>query len=470
MPTDPRGPIVILGAGPAGLGAAWRLHQSGFDNWVLVERSGRAGGLAASYVDEHGFTWDLGGHVLFSHYPLFTDVVDSLLGPEGWVRHQRESWVRSHGCWIPYPFQNNIHRLPPAQRDACLQGILDAARNPAQAPASSFAEFSLRALGRGLFDIFVRPYNTKVWACAPEDLSCEWIDERVSLPDASRVAENVRLNRDDVSWGPNRVFRFPLRGGTGAIWSTLASRLPRGQSLMNREAVAIDPAARVVTLAGGERLAYETLISTIPLDRLAAVSGAPAWRQAARSLVHSALHIFGLALRGTPPAHLASKRWMLFPEPDFPCFRVTHFSSYSPNNTPPDGRFWSLMGEVSVSAARPMNEEDIDSRIIRGLLRDGLVESPEQVHHVWRTKVEHAYPTPTLGRRQALDALLPDLAKAGILSRGRFGAWKYEVGNMDHSFMQGVEAADLLLTGAPERTVWNPKLVNATPQRQEVAR
>ena len=68
---------------------------------------------------------------------------------------------------------------------------------------------------------------------------------------------------------------------------------------------------------------------------------------------------------------------------------------------------------------------------------------------------------PSLDRDAILACIQPQLERHSILSRGRFGAWKYEVGNMDHSFMQGVEAARRLLTGEPELTVNNPEAANA---------
>jgi hypothetical protein len=82
------------------------------------------------------------------------------------------------------------------------------------------------------------------------------------------------------------------------------------------------------------------------------------------------------------------------------------------------------------------------------------------VAHTWYHRAEYAYPIPTLSRDGIVNSLLPDLMRSGILSRGRFGAWLYEVGNMDHSFMQGFEAAAHVLFGAPELTVWHPHLAN----------
>jgi hypothetical protein len=90
----------------------------------------------------------------------------------------------------------------------------------------------------------------------------------------------------------------------------------------------------------------------------------------------------------------------------------------------------------------------------------GTINATMQVTHTWQHRVEYGYPTPTRDRNGILKRLLPALYAHDILSRGRFGAWQYEVGNMDHSFMQGLEAANHLLYGTPELTIWYPSVVN----------
>ena len=107
--TSPR--IVIIGGGPTGLGAAHRLTELKNENWTLLERSAKFGGLASTAIDDQGFLWDLGGHVLFSHYEYFDTLLDDLVGDD-WFHHVREAWIWTHNRWIPYPFQNNLWRLP----------------------------------------------------------------------------------------------------------------------------------------------------------------------------------------------------------------------------------------------------------------------------------------------------------------------------------------------------------------------
>src|SRR5438093_2926718 len=150
--------LLIVGAGPTGLGAAWRLTASGETNWLLCEAARDAGGLAGSVVDDHGFTWDLGGHVQFSHYDYFDDLMDDLLGADGWLHHQRESWVWLRSRFVPYPFQLNLHRLPEADQAHCVRGLITAARAAAAgARPEHFSDWIDAAFGAGIGEAFLRP-------------------------------------------------------------------------------------------------------------------------------------------------------------------------------------------------------------------------------------------------------------------------------------------------------------------------
>jgi protoporphyrinogen oxidase len=440
---EPR--ILIIGAGPTGLGAAWRLHERGHTNWTLYEAEPAPGGLASSVVDEQGFTWDLGGHVLFSHYRYFDEVMERALG-DAWVEHAREAWVWMRERWIPYPFQNNVWRLPQDEFDACIAGLEALRTHSAGGPPANFREWLLRSFGQGICDSFLFPYNRKVWAYDPSRLNVEWMGERVATVDLNRIRDNARLQRDDVSWGPNSTFRFPLHGGTGAIWAAVAAQLP-DRIRYAQPLFAIDAPNRQITLASGATDTYDALISTMPLDLLLPkVSGA---LDRAHEFVYSSSHIVGVGLRGAPPPDLATKCWIYFPEPDVPFYRATVFSNYSPNNAPPG--HWSMMAEVSESEEKMVLSVDVVDQTVEALHRCGFID-PSNVVSRWHRRLEHGYPTPWVGRDAVLREVDEALCALGIYSRGRFGAWKYEVSNQDHSLMQGVEAVERILDGATERT------------------
>lgn len=191
---------------------------------------------------------------------------------------------------------------------------------------------------------------------------------------------------------------------------------------------------------------------------------------------------------------------LYFPEDNAPFYRATIFSNYSPYNQPDEsvklptlqlangekpaftdesGPYWSIMLEVSESSHKPINQDTLLADSIQGLINTELLKPEDEIVSTYVRRFDHGYPTPSLERNGALTEILPYLQSKDVLSRGRFGSWKYEVGNQDHrlvvlcfslgkfdqmliynSFMLGVEAVDHVVSGAVELTLNYPDFVN----------
>jgi UDP-galactopyranose mutase len=422
----------------------------GFREWTVYEREERPGGLASSVLDPAGFTWDLGGHVVFSHFGEFDLLLAEAMGDEV-CEHERASYIRFGDRWIPYPFQNNLRYLEPDLVVECLLGLIEARGGSLD---MDFALWMEATFGPAITRVFMRPYNSKVWATPPGEMASAWIGERVSVVDYRRALENVVLGRDDVGWGPNNTFRFPSTGGTGEIYRRVASALgPRVQ--LGREVTRIEPDRRILEFADGGTDEYGALVTTMPLDRLVdTLAGAPSeLAEAARTLRHTSVSVVGVGYE-CPLAD--EKCWMYFPDPAVPFYRATNFAKYAAANVPnaDTTRFSSYLTETAFApgSGRPA---ELEERVRAGLVSGGVVEDDLPIASLHTIDVEYAYPVPTLGRDRALAAIQPWLMERDIYARGRFGAWRYELGNMDHAVKMGVDIAHRLLEGRAEE-LWAP--------------
>ena len=453
--------IVIIGAGPTGLGAAYRLRELGHEDFVVLEAGRGPGGLASSESTARGFTYDIGGHVLFSHFRYFDELFDRVMGSD-YQEILREAWIWILGRFLPYPFQNNVKDLPREALQECVLGVVRAQR-AGKTDFENFEQMILGIFGEGIAKHFMMPYNFKVWAHPPRMLATGWIGERVPVVDLERMLTNVIMDRADISWGPNNTFKYPRAGGTGGLFTRIAAPL-EPDIRYGARVTGVDARRRYVTLEDGTREGYDLLISTAPVDRLVqSMDDAPVGvREAAGQLLHSGSAIVGVGVRQPSPS---TKCWMYFPESDCPFYRVTYLSNYSADVVPDPATHYSLLAEVSFSPHKPVQRETVVEEVIDGFVRTGLLSPGDRAdivdtHLILR---DYTYPIPSLRRDDALAAIQPFLESRGIYSRGRFGAWKYEIGNMDHSVQMGAEVVDRLIDNRPE-LCWTGKILPKNEQ------
>ncbi|MCF6158417.1 MAG: amine oxidase [wastewater metagenome] len=434
--------IVILGAGPTGLGAAYQLHKLNYRNWQIYEKNDYIGGLSASVKDKQGFTWDMGGHIIFSNNDVFNQLVDELLGDDV-LTFKRESWVWIKDYFIKYPFQNNFHMHPDKEMVLeCVLGLLNNLNT--KGSYQNFKEWIHCFFGDGIAKYFMIPYNNKVWAYPLNKLDYNWIAERVSIIDIKKTLKNAILQKDDSNWGPNHTFKYPLFGGIGGLFNKF---LPYTDShlQLNKNVVKIRTDKKEVLFQDGEKLSYDILISSIPLPELLdKVESKPGEiEKSIEEFRWSGGYMVGIGIHKPCPS---KKNWMYFPQDDSPFYRVTYLSNYSPNMIP-GGDHFSFLAEVSFSGYKKVSKDTIVENTIQGLINSDLLKEDDRPFIISKfvSEIPYSYPVPFLGRDRVLQDIQMFLSGRDIYSRGRFGGWKYEVGNMDHSVLQGVEVVNRIV-------------------------
>src|SRR5258706_1614066 len=213
-------PVVILGAGLTGLSAARHLAEP----CVVLEREDEVGGLARTHV-EQGFTFDCTGHLLHLRDPRVQALVATLL-PDVFTRHERRALIYSKGVYTAYPFQANLHGLPPDVVQECVTGFVEAEVRRAEEgepdlATIGFREWTERTFGEGIARHFLLPYNAKLWRTDLDDVECGWGSWSIPRPTLRGIL-SAALGTTVAGLGYNPTFLYPRRGGISVLPEGLA--------------------------------------------------------------------------------------------------------------------------------------------------------------------------------------------------------------------------------------------------------
>jgi protoporphyrinogen oxidase len=436
---------VIIGAGPAGLGAALALEHRA----VVLERSLQVGGLCGTVTLE-GAVFDLGGHSFHTPHPGIHKLVFDALPMEEQVRQAR---CFVDGEFIPYPFQGNFAALRNQTLVAeCQSGLdgIDAGR-----ASRNLDEHLENRYGKGIARHFLRPYNEKLWGGDLTRLSADWTGERIAGARPWPPGAPERFSRKGGTRTPlqaDTTVAYPSQGGYGEIFRALAGRVSR---LRLGESVAgIDLIERRLITHRGESMSWKAIVSTLPLPRLLdLLPGVPSsLRRSVDQLVALPLALVLLALKSrldTPiqrvycAGHEGPGHKIVLNHNSSAALRAEsrHGILVEISKVPPDGR-----GNVEDIADRNEAQAQLCEQVIHQLKTMRLLGGSEQVLSAKIIDVPLGYPVPTHERAAAVASAKDWLAGHGIHTLGRFGEWAYI--NADESLYRGLRVGELLAGNA----------------------
>jgi len=416
---------LIVGAGLAGMATAMFLDGES----LVLERESRAGGLAVTNV-ELGYRFDATGHWLHMRDPEMIARFGAVV-PMRQV--YRKSAILAYGGLVAYPFQSNLKDVPPAVRTDCLVGAMEAyGRRVSGTPVPEmFGDFVLHHFGEGIAREFMFPYNTKLWGVPPDEISNAWCQRFVPVPDLKQIIEGAFTDRNEKA-GYNAAFSYPATGGIDAFSSALAAGLRNVH--LDRDVVRVHLAERWVETADGERIAWNNLVSTMPLKELVGVlvDAPDQVRQAGKLLSSTAVTYYDL---GLDRKVMNGLHWAYLPDPALPAYRVGCYSN-AVDSMAPDGCssvYVELANGVGVDHDRALD-------LVLGVISQlGEPVGRENVK-VWRIrKIPYGYVIYDRHWERARSTVLDHLATGGVQSIGRYGKWVYS--SMEDALVDGREAA-----------------------------
>ena len=427
-------PVVILGGGLTGISTAAHLRSP----WVLFEREDRLGGHART--DEHdGYKFDKTGHWLHLRDAGVKKMVEEIL-PGQMTPVARRAKIFSHGSLTRFPFQANLHGLPPEVVKECLLGVIEAKVRAASAvdvdEPKNFEEYCLRHFGAGISKHFMIPYNEKLWGVSPREITAAWCSRFVPLPNVEQIVAGA-VGAGPPEMGYNVSFLYPKAGGIEIFTRALQTRMrtEHGRVHLGTSPDVIDWRRREVG-AGGERLPYRALVASIPLPELLKRMPdlPPEIEEHAARLRCTTLRYLNIASRAKAPADW---HWIYVPETKYPFYRVNVFSSAMPTMAPAGGA--SIC--VEMSDRGPIGEAALRDSVA-ALVAAGALTSTEDVIFADRKEIQYAYVVFDEHYYAATHAIFSFLEANDIHPRGRYGAWTYNA--MEDCVIAGREVAALI--------------------------
>jgi protoporphyrinogen oxidase len=429
--------LVIIGAGVAGLSAAYHLEQQGFTNYQIFEKDSTVGGMCKSFLIDD-FTFDYASHILYTVDSYAEKLIKETLLKSRYKSQLRKAFVYYRNVYTEFPFQGHLYGQEPDIIKECLLGLFKVRCEKALTHAN-FEEWINSTFGSGIANHFMLPYNRKLWAINLQKMSYDWIAERVPVPEVEEALEGA-LKPPQKSYGPNSYFWYPLKNGIGAL---AGGFLPAVRNVnLNSEISKISLSNREVEV-NGNRIGYDKLISTVPLPEVISLISDDIpfqVKQAARNLKYNIVYVVSLAVGRS---NISDYHWIYFPENKYIFHRVSFPMNLSASMAP-EGKS-SISAELSVPMHKPlkMTHDEIMETVIAGLLESEILNKSDRILFRDIKCLDPAYVIYTPDREGNIELIHKFLNARGIYPCGRFGSWAYL--NMDQSILNGRKIAEELL-------------------------
>lgn len=419
----------ILGGGLTGVTLA-RLLAERSHEVIVLEAESQPGGLCRSRL-ENGFVFDIGGsHIIFSRDREVLSFMKEMLG-ENAVERRRETKVLYRGRYVKYPFENGLHMLDQEDCFYCLHEYirsLIAGEKGETPPPANFREWMYATFGAGITELYLLPYNEKIWKYPAEMMSCHWVEGRIPRPPVEDVIRSA-IGIETEGYLHQLHFTYPRKGGIAALVEAIAApvkdRIRHGFRVRSIR----KEGARFRISDGRASVLADRCISTIPLHTLMGClpDVPPEVAEACASLKYNSLYTVLVGFRGEVPPY----SWVYTPEEGHgPFNRISFVSNYSPEAAPAGCS--SILAEITFRKGDridSMPRDQVIRHVIESLLNLGLIRHRGEIVHTDAARQEFAYVIYDLDYQRNIRTVRDWVSGRGIDLVGRFAQFEYL--NMD---------------------------------------
>lgn len=449
-------PIVIMGAGPAGLTAAWELNRAGQEVVVWEADPSYVGGISRT-VQANGFRFDIGGHRFFSKSEEVNEVWRQIM-PDDFIDCPRLSRIYYRGKFFNYPLEamDSFFKLGAMETFGILLSYAKARLKPIL-PEVTFAQWVTNRFGEKLFNMFFKSYTEKVWGISCDEISADWAAQRIKGLSLREAVISAFKGKKAAPTAKTliRNFFYP-RLGPGQMWETAAEKIMAagGKVLLDRKVKTIHWDETGVTHVTGTDSSGEFyqqegshFLSSIPLQELMLVLDPPPPKDVVKAAKSLRYRDFVTVCLVVNRADVFADTWIYIHDPSVKVGRVQNYKNWSIAMVP-DPALTSLGMEYFCFEGDGIwasTDYDLAQLAIKEAVQIGLIQASE-VQDAFVVRMPKAYPIYDQEYHEHVKVIREWVCQfANLQPMGRNGMHHYN--NQDHSMMTAMLAARNVLGG-----------------------
>lgn len=415
---------LIIGAGISGLTFA----NYAKDNYLIIEKENEVGGYCRT-IKKGDFIWDYAGHFFHFNTEEFKNKFLSKMSKDDIIYNEKCTKIIYKDKIIDFPFQTNIHELDKEEFIDCLYDLFNKEEKDKY---DNFLDMLYGKFGKSITEKFLKPYNEKLYAVDLKELDVDAMGRFFPYANIKDIINNMKEHKVNSY---NNTFLYP-KNGAGSFINILYEELDKNKVLLNTSITKIDEDNKIAYLSNGNKVEYEYIINTIPLNKFLLLFNN--YNELQKKLSYNKVLVFNLGFN-KKSEKFTKEHWLYIPDKNINFYRCGFY-----NNILGQEKL-SMYIEIGYNKKENITKEEIDKQLkltLDNLLKLNIIDENTKLEEYVSIIMDPAYVHINTETTKEIDELKEKLSNNNIYTVGRYGAWIYN--SMEDSMLKAKELAEKL--------------------------
>jgi len=396
---------LIIGAGISGLTLANYL-----EDYLIIEKENEVGGYCRT-IKKKDYIWDYAGHFFHFKTEEFKKKFLDVIPKEDIIVQDKCTKILYKNNLVDYPFQTNIHQL---EKEEFIDCLYDLFTKEEKENYDNFLDMLYGKFGKSIVEKFLKPYNEKLYAVDLTNLDVDAMGRFFPYADKEAIIKNMR-NSTNNSYNNN--FLYP-KNGAGSFIEVLKNNLEEDKILLNTYVESIDEGNKFVVLSSGEKVEYDNLINTIPLNNFLELTKDD--DELLKELSFNKVLVFNLGFN--KKSKLVNEHWLYIPSKECNYYRIGFYDNILNQDK------LSMYIEIGYNKNDSITEEEIEKQLnltLANLKGQEIIDENTSLEEYVSIVMDPAYVHINHDTNNKIKEYFKKLASKNIYSIGRYGGWTY---------------------------------------------